>query len=68
MDYPAAESYVTMNLEPTMERLDKIHIRDLLQRCTIGIYDEERCDKQDIVINITLHAASVKVADDETTQ
>ena len=36
--------------------LDRIHIRDLLQRCIIGIYDEERRDKQDVVINITLHA------------
>ncbi|MBL7076030.1 MAG: dihydroneopterin aldolase [Kiritimatiellae bacterium] len=36
--------------------MDKIHIRDLLQRCVIGIYDEERRDKQDVVINITLHA------------
>lgn len=38
------------------DHLDKIHIRDLLQRCVIGIYDEERRDKQDVVINITLHA------------
>ena len=36
--------------------LDKIHIRDLLQRSIIGIYDEERREKQDIIINITLHA------------
>ncbi len=40
----------------TDEQLDKIHIRDLLQRCVIGIYDEERREKQDVVINITLHA------------
>ena len=37
-------------------RLDTIHIRDLLQRCIIGIYDEERREKQDVIINITLHA------------
>ena len=36
--------------------LDKIHIRDLLQRSIIGIYDEERREKQDIIFNITLHA------------
>ncbi|MCH7958933.1 MAG: dihydroneopterin aldolase [Candidatus Hydrogenedentes bacterium] len=39
--------------EPT---LDRIHIRDLLVRCILGIYDEERRDKQDVIINITLHA------------
>ncbi|MDP6810998.1 MAG: dihydroneopterin aldolase [Kiritimatiellia bacterium] len=38
------------------DQLDQIHIRDLLQRCVIGIYDEERREKQDVVINITLHA------------
>ena len=38
------------------EHMDRIHIRDLLQRCIIGIYDEERREKQDVVINITLHA------------
>lgn len=38
------------------ESLDRIHIRDLLLRCIIGIYNEERRDKQDININITLFA------------
>jgi dihydroneopterin aldolase/D-erythro-7,8-dihydroneopterin triphosphate epimerase len=41
---------------PTDNPLDRIFIRDLLQRCVIGIYDEERREKQDVVINITLHA------------
>ncbi len=36
--------------------LDKIHIRDLLVRCIVGIYPEERREKQDVIINITLHA------------
>jgi FolB domain-containing protein len=36
--------------------LDKIHIRDLTLRCIIGINDDERREKQDVVINITLHA------------
>jgi dihydroneopterin aldolase/D-erythro-7,8-dihydroneopterin triphosphate epimerase len=36
--------------------LDKIHIRDILLRCIIGIFEEERREKQDVVINITLHA------------
>jgi FolB domain-containing protein len=34
--------------------LDKIMIKDLLARCIIGINDEERRDKQDVVINIDL--------------
>ncbi len=36
--------------------LDKIHIKDLLVRCIVGINPEERQEKQDVVINITLHA------------
>ncbi len=35
--------------------LDKIHIRDLLIRCIVGIYDWEREKKQDVLINITLY-------------
>lgn len=38
------------------EKLDKIHIRDLLVRCIIGVYDSERENKQDVLINITLYA------------
>jgi len=37
-------------------RLDKIYIRDLLLRCIVGIYPEERTHKQDVIINITLRA------------
>lgn len=36
--------------------LDRIHIRDLLVRCIVGIYEGERLEKQDVIINITLHA------------
>jgi D-erythro-7,8-dihydroneopterin triphosphate epimerase len=36
--------------------LDRIHIRDLGARCIIGIYDHERENKQDVVINICLYA------------
>lgn len=36
--------------------LDKIHIRDLQLRCIVGIYPEERREKQDVNINLTLHA------------
>ncbi len=35
--------------------LDKIHIRDLLVRCIVGIYPEERTEKQDVVVNMILH-------------
>ena len=36
--------------------LDRIFIRDLTFRCILGIYDEERLEKQDVVVNITLLA------------
>lgn len=36
--------------------MDKIYIRDLLTQCIIGVNEEERHTKQDVVINITLHA------------
>lgn len=35
--------------------MDKIFIRDLSLRCIIGIYPEERSDKQDVVINVEMH-------------
>jgi dihydroneopterin aldolase/D-erythro-7,8-dihydroneopterin triphosphate epimerase len=34
--------------------MDKIYIRDLALRCIIGVYPEERKNKQDVIINITL--------------
>ena len=33
---------------------DKIHIRDLALRCIIGVNQDERTEKQDIVINVIL--------------
>lgn len=36
--------------------MDKIFIRDLALRCIIGIFPEERREKQDIVINVEMHA------------
>ena len=36
--------------------LDRVLIRDLTCRCILGINAEERTKKQDICINITLHA------------
>ena len=43
---------------PSMDsdHLDQIHIRDLRLRCIVGINPEERDKKQDVEINITLHA------------
>jgi dihydroneopterin aldolase/D-erythro-7,8-dihydroneopterin triphosphate epimerase len=38
-----------------IDRLDRIHIRDLHLRCIIGIYDEERRDKQDLLMNIVMY-------------
>jgi D-erythro-7,8-dihydroneopterin triphosphate epimerase len=35
--------------------MDKIFIRDLALRCIIGIYPEERRERQDIVINVEMH-------------
>lgn len=36
--------------------MDRIFIKDLLVRCIIGVGEEERKDKQDVVINIVLTA------------
>lgn len=34
--------------------LDRIYIRDLLLRCIVGIYPEERTNQQDVIINVVL--------------
>jgi D-erythro-7,8-dihydroneopterin triphosphate epimerase len=36
--------------------LDRIYIRDLLCRCIVGIYPEERQNMQDVLVNIVLYA------------
>ena len=36
--------------------MDRIFIRDLALRCIIGIFPEERREKQDIVINVEISA------------
>jgi len=36
--------------------LDQIHIRDLRLRCIIGVSEEERREKQDVVIHVTMYA------------
>jgi FolB domain-containing protein len=37
------------------KKLDQIHIRDLLLRTIIGINPDERANRQDTVINLTLY-------------
>jgi FolB domain-containing protein len=34
--------------------MDRIHIRDLLVRTIIGVSEEERRDRQDVIIGVTL--------------
>ena len=49
--------------------MDRIFIRDLALRCIIGIYPEERREKQDVIVNVTLEcdcapaAASDRIED-----
>jgi len=49
--------------------MDRIYIRDLKLRCIIGIYPDERRERQDVVINVTLEtdlapaAASDRIED-----
>ena len=46
--------------------MDRIYIRDLALRCVIGVYPEERREKQDVIVNIVLecdHSAAAKSDD-----
>ncbi len=45
---------------------DTIYIRDLSLRCIIGIYPDERSNKQDVIINIRLEGdlSNAPVSDD----
>ena len=36
--------------------MDRIRICDLLARCILGINENERHEKQDVVINLTIHS------------
>jgi FolB domain-containing protein len=36
--------------------MDKLYIRDLKTRCIIGINEDERINKQDVIFNIVLYA------------
>jgi dihydroneopterin aldolase/D-erythro-7,8-dihydroneopterin triphosphate epimerase len=35
--------------------VDKVHIKDIALQCIVGIFEHERHEKQEVVINITLH-------------
>jgi FolB domain-containing protein len=37
-------------------QVDRIIIKDILTRCIIGVREDERHDKQDVIINISLSA------------
>ena len=41
---------------------DKIYIRDLALRCIIGVYPEERREKQDVLLNIILECDHSRAA------
>ena len=36
--------------------VDRIAIRELAARCILGIDDEERRERQDVVVNVVIHA------------
>lgn len=36
--------------------LDRITIHDIALRCIIGVYPQERGQKQDVIVTVTLHA------------
>ena len=38
------------------ERMDRIRICDLLVRCILGLNESERREKQDVLINLTIHS------------
>ena len=45
--------------------VDQIHIKDLLVRSIIGTLPEERVQKQDVIINITIYADVAKAGETE---
>ena len=45
--------------------VDQIHIKDLLCRAIIGTLPEERVQKQDVIINITLFSDHTAAASDD---
>ncbi len=55
-----------MTKPPGLEHLDTILISDLSLRCIIGINDDERKNKQDVLINIQLYADTRRAAETDT--
>ena len=56
-DPPPTQRTPLSPLPPVLaEELDRIHIRDLAARCIVGVNPDERVNKQDVVINLTLYA------------
>lgn len=45
--------------------MDKIHIRKLLLRCIIGVFEKERHRRQDVVVNLVLYADISKAAESD---
>ncbi len=45
--------------EPTAHN-DKIYIRDLSVRCIIGVNEDERIEKQDVIINVIMYTDTGK--------
>lgn len=43
--------------------MDRIFVRDLNLRCIIGIYPEERKDRQDVMVNLTLEGPFSRAAE-----
>lgn len=37
-------------------QLDRVHIREIALRCIIGVNDEERLEKQDVIVSVCMHA------------
>ncbi|MDM8518577.1 FolB domain-containing protein [Anaerolineales bacterium HSG6] len=59
------QKFIYFKEQSTQMAMDQVHIKDLLVRTIIGINPDERVNKQDVLINITLYADhSAAVSDD----
>lgn len=47
----------------TRRFLDRILIKDILLRCIIGLNEDERVNKQDVVISVALHVDLAKAGE-----
>lgn len=47
------------------EKYDKIYIRNLALRCIIGLFEEERREKQDIIINLIMYTDLNKACEND---